>query len=83
MFYVARQCARLGELDTALRLLDQATDRGFHCQPVLAADPWLDAVRPTSGFRRVLERVEKARRQALAAFLEADGERLLGLSVSA
>jgi hypothetical protein len=59
-------------------LLTRAVDEGFFCFTALARDPWLDSVRSDAAFTKILLRAESRRRDALAAFLEAGGDRLLG-----
>ena len=81
-FYVARQLAYFGDPVTALTVLAQAVENGFFCFSALARDPWLDTLRGDPGFAPILRVAEARHREALAAFLHADGDRLLGLKLS-
>ena len=78
LFFVARQLIFFGWDVSGLLLLKRAVDEGFFCLDALARDPWLDSVRSDSAFTKILRCAESRRRVALAAFLEAGGERLLG-----
>ncbi len=78
-FYVARQLSALGETEWALTMLESAVDGGFSSFDFMVRDPWLEPVRGQARFRAVLERAEVREREARAAFVAADGERLLGL----
>jgi hypothetical protein len=82
VYYVARQSAHFGDSDTALTLLGRAVEEGYFCFSTMARDPWLDTLRANSGFTTTLRHAEARHREARAAFLEADGDRLLGLTVS-
>jgi tetratricopeptide (TPR) repeat protein len=82
IFYVARTYARLGAGDRALEELARAVDGGFFCYPILLGDPWLDPLRADGEFRRIARRAETRHREAAARFVEAGGERLLGLAAS-
>jgi len=48
----------------------------------MARDPWFDTIRADPTFTKTLRHAEARHREALAAFLQADGDRLLGLKVS-
>jgi hypothetical protein len=47
----------------------------------MASDPWLDTLRDDPAFTKILRHAEERHREALAAFLQADGDRLLGLKL--
>lgn len=81
-YYVARQFAYFGDPAEALALLTRAVDEGFFCVWAMARDPWLDTLRADPAFTKILRHAETRHREALAAFLQADGDRLLGLKVS-
>ena len=79
-YYFARHAAYLGYREEALRLLTIAVENGFYCLPAIARDPWLDPVRGTPEFAAILRRAEARHRQALIAFLNADGNAVLGVA---
>jgi tetratricopeptide (TPR) repeat protein len=76
-FYVARHVARHGDADEALAQLEGIVADGFFCYPVLARDPWFDALRPRSAFETLLARCEERHRAAEAAFARVEGPTLL------
>jgi tetratricopeptide (TPR) repeat protein len=78
-YYLARQLAHLGAHERALDEVGRAIDGGFSCPRMLERDPWLDPLRSTPEFGAILERAQDGRRQAAAAFVEAGGDRLLGV----
>jgi hypothetical protein len=77
-YYVARQLIFFGSDVSGVLLLARSVEEGFFCCTALARDPWLDSVRSDPAFTKILRRAELRRRQALAAFLQAGGDRLLG-----
>ncbi|CAN5460167.1 hypothetical protein BH23ACI1_BH23ACI1_32570 [soil metagenome] len=79
-YYFARHAAHLGFREPALELLGGVVDEGFFCLPALARDPWLDSVRAMPEFGAILRRAEHRHRQALISFLNAEGDRVLGVS---
>jgi hypothetical protein len=79
-FYVARNLAHVGQRDEALSLLGGAVDGGFFCLPALTRDPWLDSLRPLHEFAAILRRAETRHRNALISFLNAEGDRILGVA---
>ena len=79
-FYVARNLAQIEERDKAMSMLAAAVDHGFFCLPALTRDPWLDPLRPTSEFAAVIRRAETRHREALISFLNAEGDRILGVA---
>ena len=82
LYYVARLFAHFGDPGTALALLARAVEEGFFCFSALARDPWLNTLRGDPAFTKILRHAEARHREALAAFLQADGDRLLGLKLS-
>jgi hypothetical protein len=60
--------------------LERAVEGGFYPDQLLARDPWLDPVRGEPRFVQLLRRAEARHREAQAAFLEHEGDRLLGMS---
>jgi hypothetical protein len=81
LYYVARQLAYFGDPATALALLARAVEEGFFCFSALSRDPWLDTLRGDPAFTKILRHAEGRQREALAAFLQVDGDRLLGLKL--
>ncbi|HVH55194.1 MAG TPA: protein kinase [Vicinamibacterales bacterium] len=79
-FYVARGMAHVGYPEEALRLLGKCVDDGFFCLTAYARDPWLDSLRGDSAFSALLRRAEARHRQAMISFLNAEGDRILGVS---
>jgi len=78
---LAMALARLGAKKRALQSLRLSVERGFHCFPAFARDPWLDSLRTEPEFRNILLEVETLHRAAAAVFLEEKGDRLLGVGV--
>jgi serine/threonine protein kinase/tetratricopeptide (TPR) repeat protein len=79
-FYSARHMAHLGDRDGALALLQPVVDDGYFCLTALTRDPWLDTLRGTPEFGVILRRAEARHRQAVINFLNAEGDRVLGIS---
>jgi hypothetical protein len=52
---------------------------GFYCDQTMARDPWMDSIRTQPDFVSVLRRSEALRRDAVAAYLEHEGDRILGV----
>jgi hypothetical protein len=67
-----------GEHARGLEHLRRAVDRGYAVAPTLSGRPQFDAIRNDDAFRALLAQAEANRQEALAAFREAGGERLLG-----
>ncbi len=83
LFYQARHLAYLAEPGRAVATLARAVDEGFFCYPTLVRDPWLDSLRATPEFRRILQRALERHTGAVRAFVEAGGEQLLGVTTTA
>ncbi len=79
LFYLARHLSFLGDKERALALLNQAVEGGFYPYRFLARDPWLDALRGEARFTRIVRRAEARYREALTAFVQSGGDRVLGL----
>lgn len=77
-YYVARALARIGDTERALQQVKASVDSGFFCYPVLARDPWLDALRPVPEFAAILQRANTKHRNAAAAFAQAGGDAIVG-----
>ena len=81
-YFIARQFAHYGDPAAALVLLERAVEEGYFVFSMMARDPWLDTLRADPAFTKILRHAEVRHREALAAFVQADGDRLLGLKVS-
>ena len=79
IFFVGTQAARLG-MPEATEILGRAVDGGYPCWDALVRHPWITPIKEQPGFADVVRRAELARQRAEAAFREAGGTTLLGLS---
>ena len=61
-------------------MLERAVAGGWVCHATIAREPWLESVRETPRFAALVSKAESRQAQAAAAFREAGGDRLLGLS---
>jgi DNA-binding winged helix-turn-helix (wHTH) protein/tetratricopeptide (TPR) repeat protein len=77
-YYAARQFAYLGEKRDALRLLNEAVERGFFSYPTLLSDPWLDPLRSDPDFALILTSAKQKHERASAAFDACGGNLLVG-----
>jgi eukaryotic-like serine/threonine-protein kinase len=68
----------LGEHERGLDALQRAVAKGYFVAPTLSGRRPFDALRSNPAFQQLLAAAEAGREQALAAFREAGGERLLG-----
>ena len=80
LLFCARNLARVHASDFTLQLLAKVVDGGFYCSRLMVRDPWFDSVRGESEFNRIIHRAEEKSAAAAAAFRQASGDRLLGLS---
>jgi Tfp pilus assembly protein PilF len=78
MFQEGWMLCDAGEPERGLVQLKRAVAKGYTVAPTLARSASFDALRDHAGFRELLEEAEAGRQQALAAFREHGGERLLG-----
>ncbi len=67
-----------GEHQRGLADMRRAVEQGYTVAPTLASSPAFDPVRSDPAFRELLALAEAGRQQALEAFREHGGERLLG-----
>jgi eukaryotic-like serine/threonine-protein kinase len=82
LIYQARTLSVLGEGEKAVTLLEAAFDRGFNPYRLLRRpDPWLDSARSHSRFAHLDERARDKYINTRQAFVDANGERLLGVTV--
>jgi hypothetical protein len=79
-YYLARAIAFCGYGQEALPLLASAVEDGFFCLTAFTRDPWLDPLRGTTEFAALIRRAEARHRQAMISFLNAEGDRVLGVS---
>ena len=68
----------VGEHEQGLLYLRRALTKAYFVAPTLSASRSFDPLRSDSRFQAILAEAEVGRQQALAAFREAGGERLLG-----
>jgi len=83
LFYLTRHLARLNQVDAALELFERVVGGGFVCYPAMLSDPWLEPVRKTPQFARLLARVEQQHQLAGGEFARLDGDRILGIGTRA
>jgi hypothetical protein len=67
-----------GEHTRGLEYLGRAVAKGYFVAPTLSAAPAFDELRSNLAFQAVLAEAEAGRQEALSAFSEAGGARLLG-----
>jgi serine/threonine protein kinase/tetratricopeptide (TPR) repeat protein len=67
-----------GDYERGLEYLRRAVSKGYFVAPTLSGRPQFDPLRGRPDFRAILAAAEKGRGRALAAFVEAGGNRLLG-----
>src|SRR5262249_48239460 len=70
----------VGDCERGLGSLQRAVARGYFVAPTLAASRQFDALRGDAAFQAIAAEAEHGREQALRAFRDAGGERLLGVS---
>ena len=79
-FYCARGMAHVGYHDEAVKLLAESVEGGYFCLAGYTRDPWLDPLRGLPQFGSLLRRAEARHRQAMISFLNAEGDRILGIA---
>jgi tetratricopeptide (TPR) repeat protein len=77
-----RELAYVGERDRALALLERVVQGGYHCPIALTRDPWLDSLRSSPEFVRLVRQAEAGHARAADAYVRAGGERILGVGPS-
>ena len=82
IYFIARTYAYARADQEALETLERVVEGGFYPDAAIARDPWLDSLRGEPRFVQLLRRAEARRREARAAFLDQEGDRLLGVSLS-
>ena len=78
-YYWAQAAVLVGDLPRAMALLQRAVTTGFHCPRALETTPLCDALRGRPEFAQIVAHARAGHESAAAAFLKADGHRLLGL----
>jgi serine/threonine protein kinase len=68
----------VGEYKRGFDFLRRAVAKGYYVAPTLSGRPQFDALRNDPAFQALVGEAEAGRQQALAAFREAGGDRLLG-----
>jgi eukaryotic-like serine/threonine-protein kinase len=81
LYYWALASAGPGDYEIALDLLARAVETGFYCVSAFEVSPLLSPLRSFSGFGDILARARTRQETARKAFVDADGPRLLGLSL--
>jgi hypothetical protein len=59
--------------------LNQVVHGGYHCPIALTRDPWLDSLRGSPEFVRLVRQAEAGHARAAEAYIRAGGERILGV----
>ena len=67
LFGIATLCARAGQPDHAMALIDPAVTHGFVGCPIMQRQTWLDPLRRRADFRRLLTLSERRRAEAREA----------------
>jgi serine/threonine protein kinase len=78
IFQIGWLVCEAGEHQRGLAEMRRAVEQGYTVAPTLASSPAFDPVRSDPAFQELLALAEAGRQQALEAFREHGGERLLG-----
>ena len=81
-YYMARQLAALGAVDRAFTELERTINYGYLCGRVLDRDPWLAPLAGDPRMARLRERSRELEQDIAARFVQAGGERLVGVRTS-
>ncbi len=81
-FYAARQAAVAGAHDLANQLLDKSVSQGYFSSETMLRDPWLQPLRVTKAFQRILARSQKREAKARTIFESHNGAAIVGLRSS-
>ena len=82
LYQWALMASHVGDTTRSLDTLERVVDRGWCCAANMARDPWLDHVRDEPRFIALLHKAEERHQIAAAAFREAGGDRLLGVTTA-
>jgi DNA-binding winged helix-turn-helix (wHTH) protein/tetratricopeptide (TPR) repeat protein len=76
-FYLARHLARDATPSEALQVIQGLIQEGFFCSTSLQRDPWLQPLSRQPEFQDVIDAIVQREAGARAAFVDANGERIL------
>jgi eukaryotic-like serine/threonine-protein kinase len=79
LYQLACQLGYLNQQEEALRFLSRAIEGGFFCYSAMVREPWLDSLRGTKEFRRLLRVAETRYHEASRIFIDSGGAALLGI----
>ena len=79
-YYRALMAAYLDDVERTFAMLERAVAGGWFCHATIAGEPWLACVRDMPRFAALVAEADTRHRTAAAAFREAGGDRLLGMS---
>jgi tetratricopeptide (TPR) repeat protein len=79
IFYFALMAMVARDTDRVIAMLKKTLDRGWYCHQAIATEPILDGLRSDSRLSQILGEMQSRQQEAEAAFVEAGGDRLLGL----
>ena len=78
IFQIGSMFCMVGDVEEGLDLVQRGVRKGYFVVTTLSRGPQFDRVRQEPAFHAVLAEAQEGRRQALTAFRDAGGERLLG-----
>jgi serine/threonine protein kinase/tetratricopeptide (TPR) repeat protein len=79
LYQVSCQLSYWNQEAEALDVLSRAIEGGFFCHSAMAREPWLDSLRGTKDFPKLLRIAEKRHHEAGEIFFNAGGTALLGI----
>ena len=79
LFIYAGAQAHFGDTERGLERLRRSVEGGYSVAEALRSHPWLERLRGSTEFDRLVALAESRQQQALAAFRDAGGEALLGM----
>lgn len=68
-YKIAQLYAQLGDVSSAVRMLERVVAQGFVCYPYIARDPLLNPIRSHEGYARALNIARRRHEQIKAAFI--------------
>jgi eukaryotic-like serine/threonine-protein kinase len=83
LLYLTRHLAHLNQVDAALELFERVVAGGHFCYPAMSSDPWLDPIRKSPQFVKLLKRAEHQHQSATTGFYRLEGDRILGMATRA
>jgi hypothetical protein len=78
-FFLMRNLCRVGEMDLAVSVFRECTDRGFWPRVMLDTDPWIAPLKEIHEAQEITRKMESEIEIARASFVEAGGPALLGV----